>query len=366
VGHEENNPYIKTDARTIGVILKNFELTLKDIANSNNKTSYVVWKMCMSVSKLAVNDANKAIIGKLGGINMLYQALIWDPPEGADDDHELRVTYAITGIWNLCFLPQNQTEVKKMPELVAKLQEQRWVVSRSIRNAASGCLFLLGLHSSQTQPDAKAASSTPSKGPHVMLSYCWAEQETMMRVKTSLTAAGFQVWIDVDDMQGHTSTLEAMAHAVENASHVVVALSPGYKESPNCRLEAEYAVQKNKRVIPIVVHPGYKPDGWLGILLGAKLFYDLTGTKFEDNVRGLIKDLRGGGLGSGASPLSAPPSSSLVSHSAPPPPPSVSSAGEGDMALVLKELAIVKQQNAELKKQMQEMHTLLQQLCAKR
>jgi len=55
----------------------------------------------MSISKLAVNDANKAMIGttcvsaktartqlkigvlgQLGGVPLLYKAMIWDPPAG--------------------------------------------------------------------------------------------------------------------------------------------------------------------------------------------------------------------------------------------------------------------------------------------
>jgi len=31
-----------------------------------------------------------------------------------------------------------------------------------------------------------------------------------------------------------------------------------------------------KDIIPLVLEPGYVPDGWLGILIGAKLFFDLS------------------------------------------------------------------------------------------
>lgn len=31
-----------------------------------------------------------------------------------------------------------------------------------------------------------------------------------------------------------------------------------------------------KDIIPLVVEPGYVPDGWLGILIGTKLFFDLS------------------------------------------------------------------------------------------
>ena len=39
-------------------------------------------------------------------------------------------------------------------------------------------------------------------------------------------------------------------------------------------LEAEYAYQRRKRMIPLMMEPGYSPDGWLGIILGSKLWMD--------------------------------------------------------------------------------------------
>ena len=68
---------------------------------------------------------------------------------------------------------------------------------------------------------------------HVMISYQWDVQKSMIHLKTQLQAQGYKVWMDVDEMGG--STLESMARAVENASVVLVCVSQKYKESPNCR-----------------------------------------------------------------------------------------------------------------------------------
>ena len=45
-----------------------------------------------------------------------------------------------------------------------------------------------------------------------------------------------------------------MAAAIENAAVVLVCVSKAYKESPNCRLEANYAMQRRT---PTVVPAGY-------------------------------------------------------------------------------------------------------------
>ena len=48
-------------------------------------------------------------------------------------------------------------------------------------------------------------------------------------------------------MQG--STVEAMADAVENCAVICCGISKAYKESTNCRMEAQYAHQQQKDMV---------------------------------------------------------------------------------------------------------------------
>lgn len=41
-------------------------------------------------------------------------------------------------------------------------------------------------------------------------------------------------------------------------------------------VEAEYTYRLHKDIVPAVLQTGYIPDGWLGILVGAKLYFDLS------------------------------------------------------------------------------------------
>ena len=92
------------------------------------------------------------------------------------------------------------------------------------------------------------------------------------------------------------STLEAMAKAVENSSVVLVCVSERYKESPNCRSEAEYAYQLRKDIIPLMMQRKYRGDGWLGMLVGTKLWFDFNSQQsIEPSVTKLIKELGGRG-----------------------------------------------------------------------
>lgn len=66
-----------------------------------------------------------------------------------------------------------------------------------------------------------------------MISYQWANQPLIKKIRDSLQENGIKCWMDIDDMQG--STLNAMARAVERADIVLICYSKKYYDSPNCR-----------------------------------------------------------------------------------------------------------------------------------
>ena len=78
----------------------------------------------------------------------------------------------------------------------------------------------------------------------------------------------YLVWGDVEQMRG--STVDTMALAVESSDVVLIGVSRAYmyKESSTCRMEAQYALQKKKPLVPfIVLVEGYmyEANGWLGL-----------------------------------------------------------------------------------------------------
>lgn len=56
---------------------------------------------------------------------------------------------------------------------------------------------------------------------------------SLLQITDHLRSAGYNVWMDVDNLTG--STLGAMAEAVENATVVLICISESYKESLACR-----------------------------------------------------------------------------------------------------------------------------------
>ena len=55
------------------------------------------------------------------------------------------------------------------------------------------------------------------------------------QISEALKAAGYPIWIDVDQMAAYENVLEGMANAVEDAYLVLICFSEKYKESQNCR-----------------------------------------------------------------------------------------------------------------------------------
>ena len=55
--------------------------------------------------------------------------------------------------------------------------------------------------------------------------------------------------------------------------------------------EAEYTFQQKKPILPLIMQRHYKPDGWLGIILGAKLYINMERFPFEEAYAMMVKEL---------------------------------------------------------------------------
>ena len=55
------------------------------------------------------------------------------------------------------------------------------------------------------------------------------------------------------------------------------------KESANCRMEANYSHQQKLDMIPLMLTEGFKPKGWLGLILGTRVWYGFWDADAEDD-----------------------------------------------------------------------------------
>jgi len=123
----------------------------------------------------------------------------------------------------------------------------------------------------------------------VMISYNWTYQSTILQIVKLLIDQGISVWMDLDEMSGNI--LEAMSNAIDNSDIVLICASQEYADSRNCKLEAQYSYQQNKKKIPLLFG-NYKLSGWLGALIGTSLYFDYSNQKnLEQTTHNLLKEL---------------------------------------------------------------------------
>ena len=240
-------------------------------------------ELAEGLSHLAINDHNKKILGQNGAIRVLTATL-----QTSNDDEE--TASGARALWMLAFDDTNKDKIRQEEGTLNTIRALYHSANPEVQEAAAGALWEIEGKTARSNED-KTKETT---GKHVMISYQWDAQEVLVEVKNKLQASGYRVWMDLEQMGG--STLEAMAKAVENAAVVLVCVSQRYKESPNCRSEAEYAYELRKDIIPLMMQRNYTADGWLGMLLGTKLRIGFQSKQIVDSgVRKLIKELRGRG-----------------------------------------------------------------------
>ena len=265
--------------------LLSFIITLLDEAwqsEDRHSNGYSAKELAEGLSHLAINDANKTILGQNGVIPVLISVI----KTSNEDEEKASATRAL---WMLAFDDNNKEKVRQEEGAMNILHQLQQSRNSEVQKAAAGALWEL-----EGKTARQSSEKIESTGNHVMISYQWDSQEVLVEVKNRLQASGYRVWMDLEQMGG--STLETMAKAVENSSVVLICVSERYKESPNCRSEAEYTYKLGKDIIPLMMQRNYKPDGWLGMLLGTKFWIDFQSKHIvKTGVTKLIKELGGRG-----------------------------------------------------------------------
>ena len=279
--NEETNHLISAEKDLLRFIITMLDEACE--AEDHKSNGFSAKELVEGLGRLAINDNNKKILGNEGAIRVLTSRI-----KTSSDDEER--ASAVEALWMLAFANSNKDIIREGDGTMEILRTLHHSQNAEVQKAAAGALWEI---EGKTARD-KADKTKEGSGNHVMISYQRDAQEIMIQVKNQLQANGCRVWMDLEQMSG--STLETRAKAVENAAVVLICVSQRYKESPDCRSEAEYAYQLGKDIIPLMMEKNYKADGWLGMLLGTKLS---IGFESKDNIDSgvtkLVKELAGRG-----------------------------------------------------------------------
>ena len=136
------------------------------------------------------------------------------------------------------------------------------------------------------------------KNNHIMFSYSWNQKNQVRHIYDLIDEefSGVNKWIDINKMCGNI--LDAMNDAVENSFLIIIFLSKDYKNSKNCKTEAELIFGKQKKYLLVLIEKEfpYLEDGeeenWLSKMFKNQFYIDLTEMNSEnlDKLKELTKD----------------------------------------------------------------------------
>ena len=266
------------DYNIIPALVKNLELALK-----NEKEHFHIFyaeEFVEPLAQLAINDGNKKAIAETGVIKLLVSMLA-----GKDEVEQRRATDCL---WALAFDDSIRAEIFKtegFTEAITKVwKEAKSPELKTKARMASDFIAIgrQGMAETGRPKSVKPKSKDADEEGHIFISYNWEHQEIVLKIRQFLLDKGFKVWMDVDNMTNNT--LEAMASGVEQAKLILICYSEHYKQSNMCRTEAEYVFRLGKPFIPINMEYRYFPTGWLGIIIGARLYVDFSLHKHPLNI----------------------------------------------------------------------------------
>ena len=281
-----------------------------------------------AILALSISDENKAALVKLPLVPLLVRVLIMyrdNEPElvhasgnalGGGNDID-SATAAIEALIQLSFYFDSDESLKS--ELMTPKSNVSGVLSDLLKLPINqpGRKALLGPESIQNASNllrrlSSNASSSDNvkeyKKQHIMLSYAWStNKKCVLELQSALQEKGYDVWRDetgssiVPSMSGDTDS--RMAEAIEASAVVIICVSPSYKESANCRMEAKYTGARCKKGLVQLVfvmmdsnyttHTSDSVDGWLAFLLGDALWYPLWSSDEVSSSANRIVDLIG-------------------------------------------------------------------------
>ena len=258
----------------------------------------------MRIPIMTISDANKTYMLQFEPlVDMLLQCLIVDDDnhrKGQDSANALQEASAGV-LQELALFGPGAVALRSHSDAVKTLHKLCEVGTKVSKERGAAALFEL-----EQDKRPKTAATDGGVGPglhvakgkpplHVMASYNWDHQDVILRMVGSLQSRGYLVWVDTEQMKG--AAVDTMALAVEGSAVVLIGASRAYKESSNCRMEAQYALQKKKQIVPLMLTQGYEADGWLGLLLGTSMWYALYGeslsseSAFEGRIDALCREI---------------------------------------------------------------------------
>jgi hypothetical protein len=159
-------------------------------------------------------------------------------------------------IWALSFNQDIQQQLRASSSFMSKLAHlNKTCDNEQMRKITNGILWNLEIN----HEDHSTSQITDGKTFDIMISYSHKEKTLCKQLYEELTKGGYRVWIDFDQMHGNV--MDAMAQAIDRSHTIIICMSENYQKSNFRRAEAQYAFQRQRKIVPVLLQQHYKPDG---------------------------------------------------------------------------------------------------------
>ena len=274
---------VGSDRKSIEATTSNIKFILDDClkpamqSDTHDANGWSVQEIMQALSLLSENSENATEMAILGLLDLCEIIL-------EEKYSEAEMKFSLDTIWSMSFLPDLRNRLRKCESLRAYIEKLKLNANEGVSKSAAGILWNL----KHLDQELTQVCGSPS---HVMISYSWEQKSLAWQIKENLVEVGRKVWIDTKNMEG--DVFDAMAEAVENASHVICCISEDYASSRFCRLEAVNAWKKKKPMIFAMVQEGYHANGWLEFIMSGSFYYDMHSIEVVDkNFRRLFNLLQ--------------------------------------------------------------------------
>ncbi|HYN32843.1 MAG TPA: TIR domain-containing protein [Ilumatobacteraceae bacterium] len=124
------------------------------------------------------------------------------------------------------------------------------------------------------------------------MSYSRRDTEFVEKLDRALTARGYDIWVDSDDIvgSGEDRWRRSIVKAIRECDAIVLVLSPNSTASANVERELTVAADNGKRVVPLMYRACELPDGFQYELAGVQ-YVDFTVLDFNQGVQHLVTHL---------------------------------------------------------------------------
>lgn len=128
---------------------------------------------------------------------------------------------------------------------------------------------------------------SPEKQRLTFLSYSRINKDFALQLARELKSSGFNVWIDQIDIPTGARWDDELEKALEECEVFMVILTPASSASDNVKDEIGYAIDTNKRILPILLENANVP-----LRLRRFQYVDFTGKTYGEGVEGAKQQLR--------------------------------------------------------------------------